>query len=129
MSNTRIEKIAGALKREVSQIIHAELSDPRIGFVTINRIELTSDLRYARVYFGILGSKSDEEKTLEGLTSAKGFIKKLIGERLKLRYVPEIIFKLDKSAEESIHISEMLENLKQPQKAKKMRRAKEGEKL
>lgn len=123
MSNARAERVAGALKREISQIIHNELRDPRIGFVTINRVDLTNDLKYAKIYFGILGSKSDEEKTVSGLTSAKGFIKKLIGERLKLRCVPDITFKLDRSVEESIHISEILEGLKKPQKSKEVKKA------
>ena len=118
MSNTRAEKVAGALKIEISQIIHDELRDPRIGFVTINRVDLTDDLRFAKIYFGILGSKSDEEKTVSGLTSAKGFIKRLLAERLKLRCVPDITFKLDRSVEESIRISEILEGLKKPQKPK-----------
>lgn len=118
MSKTRAEKVAGALKIEISLIIHNELKDPRIGFVTINRVDLTNDLRDAKIYFGILGSKSDEEKTVKGLTSAKGFIKRLVAERLKLRFCPDITFKLDRSVEESIRISEILEGLKKPQKPK-----------
>lgn len=118
MSKTRAEKVAGALKIEISLIIHNELKDPRIGFVTINRVDLTDDLRFAKIYFGILGTKSEEEKTVSGLTSAKGFIKRLVAERLKLQYVPDITFKLDRSAEESIRISEILEGLKKPQKPK-----------
>lgn len=107
----RFEKVAQELKREISAIVHNELKDPRIGFITITHLDLTPDLRYARVYFSILGDKNNKAKSLEGLKNATGFIRRKIGERIRLRYVPEIVFKLDESGEHSFRISKLLEGM------------------
>lgn len=109
---SRVEKVAEALKREISSIIHDELKDPRIGFITVLRIELTPDLRYARIYYSVLGNSKEKESTASTLEHAKGFIRKRVAQRLTLKFVPEIIFKEDRSVEESISIEEELKRLK-----------------
>ena len=113
---SRIDKVAQAIKKEVGSIIHDELNDPRLGFITIMRVDLTKDLRLVKVYFSVLGSQKQKDKAGEGLGSAAGFIRKRLGEHLKLRFVPEIIFKLDESVEYSINISEKIERLKNESK-------------
>ena len=112
MSQQRSERVAEAIRKEISQIIHNELKDPRIGFITITRVEVTDDLRYAWVYFSILGTTGDRRKTLEGLNHAAGFLRSQIGQRLRLRFTPELRFKFDRSIEYSAHIAEVLEKLK-----------------
>jgi len=109
----RHEKVVAALKREISNIVHNELKDSRLGFVTIMRVELTPDLRYARVYFSVLGEEKEQKATQEALESAKPFIRCLVAQRIKLRFVPEIRFKLDRSIEYSIRIQEELDKLKE----------------
>ena len=109
----RREKVVAALKREISNIVHDELKDSRLGFVTIMRVDLTLDLRFARVYFSVLGNEKEQKTTQEALESAKPFIRCLIAQRIKLRFVPEITFKLDKSIEYSIKIQEKLDKIKQ----------------
>lgn len=116
MSTMRLEKVTQLIKKEISEIIHNELKDPRIGFVTITRVEITPDLHQAKVYFSILGSNEDIRKTSEGLKSARSYIRKLIGKRFKLRYIPEVSFCLDKSTEYSIHISNAIEKLKEDER-------------
>lgn len=113
MNTTRLEKVARLIKKEVSEIIHRELKDPRIGFVTITKVEITRDLHRAKVYFSILGNNEDTRKTLEGLKSACNYIRRLIGRRLKLRYTPEILFCHDKSIEYSVYIDETIERIKE----------------
>ncbi len=108
----RSERVEGQLKKEISKILLEDLKDPRIGFVTITRIELTGDLRYARIYFSILGDDKVKEESLEGIKSAVGFIRKLIAERIKLRYVPELYFKLDNSIEYSINLEKTFERIR-----------------
>lgn len=108
----RVEKVANAIKKEISGIIHDELSDPRLGFITIMRVELTKDLRLAKVYFSVMGSSTQKENAKEGIESASGFIRRLVGQRIKLRFTPEIIFKLDNSIEYSIDIAEKIEKIK-----------------
>ena len=112
MKRSRIERVAQLIKEEISQIIHDELKDPRIGFITITRVELSADCQHTKVYFSVLGSETDSQKAFNALQNATGFIRKLIGDRVKLRYTPEIVFKLDKGIGYSTHISEMLDRLK-----------------
>jgi len=109
---SRVEKAAEVLKKEVSNIIHDELNDPRLGFVTITRVELSRDLRYANIFFSVLGKEEEYQKTKAALDSAIGFIRRLIAERVKLQFVPEIAFKDDRSTEYSIKIEEILREIK-----------------
>ncbi len=111
MITQRLNKVAEAIKEEVAQILQQELKDPRIGFVTITRVYVTADLQHATVYFSLLEGHGTPDKTEAGLKSAKGFIRKLVGERLRLRVTPELHFRLDSSIAETIRISKILDNL------------------
>ncbi len=115
----RSERVEGQLKKEISKILQEDLKDPRVGFVTITRIDLTGDLRYARIYFSIMGDDKAKEEGLKGLKSAIGFIRKLIAERMNLRYVPELYFKLDNSLEYSIGLEKTFERIKNEHKGDK----------
>lgn len=110
---SRHGKVSEALKREIGGIIHEELKDPRLGFITITRVELTQDLRYAKVFFSVLGKEEERQKSKEALDSALGFIRRLIAQRIRLRFVPEISFHEDRSAEYSIKIQEALDEIKE----------------
>ena len=119
---SRAERIAQALKKEVSSIIHDKLKDPRIGFVTVSRVELTQDFQYAKIFFSVLGTEKEQLDSKEALESAVGFIKRQIGRRIKLRLVPEIRFIQDKSGEYSIHIQQELDKIKELNEPRKGRR-------
>ena len=108
----RHQKVIAALKKEISSIVHDELKDARLGFVTIMRVDLTPDLRYARVYFSVLGEEKEQKATQEALESATPFIRRLIAQRIKLRFVPEINFKLDRSIEYSIKIEQEIDKIR-----------------
>ncbi len=110
---SRQDKVAVAIKREASIIIHDELKDPRLGFVTVTRVELSHDLRYAKIFFSVLGEEEDYRKTKEALDSALGYIRKLIAERINLRFAPEILFREDKSTEYSVRIQKVLDEIKE----------------
>ncbi|MBI5145396.1 MAG: 30S ribosome-binding factor RbfA [Candidatus Omnitrophica bacterium] len=109
----RQERVAEAIQKEVSIIIHDELKDPRLGFVTVTRVELTPDLRYAKIFFSVLGKDEDYKKTKEALDSALGFIRRLVAERINLRFAPEISFREDRSSEYSVKIQEILNEIKE----------------
>ncbi len=110
----RQDKVCEAIKREVSTIIQNELNDPRLlGFITITRVEMTPDLRYAKVFYSVLGKDEDYQKTRKALDSAGGFIRKLIAERVPLRFAPDLLFREDRSGEYSVRIQEVLEEVKQ----------------
>lgn len=129
---SRIDKVAEAVRQEVSIIIHDKLKDPRLGFVTVTRVEMTPDLRLAKIYFSVLGKEGDYKKTKEALDSALGFVRRLIAERINLRIAPDIMFFEDRSSEYSVRIEEVLnqikelENKPEPVKAKKKSKKKEG---
>ncbi len=112
----RAERVAEELKRHISEIIREDIRDPRVGFVTITDVEISADLKNAKVYFSVLGSKQQEEESIKGLSKATPFIRKLIGERLKLRINPELYFKLDKSIAYGIRIEKMLREIKDEEK-------------
>ncbi len=120
---SRVDKIAHAIKKEVSTIVHSELNDPRLGFVTITEVEMSPDLRVAKVSFSVLGKEEEFKKSKEALDSSSGFIRKLIAERIKLRFTPEFIFKIDKSIEYSVRVEEILNKIKENDELKKNNRA------
>ena len=113
MSIQRSERVQEALRQEISRIVHGELKDPRLGFITITGVQLTRDLRYAKVYFSVLGEAKDNSLALKGLNSAKGYIKGLIADRIKLRFTPEIDFRIDEFFDEAKKIRSVLDILKQ----------------
>ena len=109
---SRQEKLAEELRKEVSNIIQKEVKDPRLGFVTITKVEITQDLRYAKIFFSVLGEDKEYKKTRLALDSAMGFIRSLIAQRVKLRFAPEIVCKEDRSSEYSIKIQKLLDEIK-----------------
>jgi len=113
----RRERVEEAIRKEVSIILHDELKDPRLGFVTITRVELSADLRNAKIFFSVLGKEEDYKKTLAALDSALGFIRKLVAERINLRIAPEVIFRQDRASEYSVRIQEVLDEIKELNKA------------
>lgn len=125
---SRADMVAEELKREVSRIIHEELYDPRLGFTTVTRVELTPDLRFARIFFSVYGNEQQWKDTQEGLGHASGFVRRLLGERLNLRFVPEIVFKTDHSSEYGILIEQQLEEirLKETQHRTKKKKGRHG---
>ncbi len=124
--SSRRDKVAEAMKREISLIVHDELSDPRLGFVTITRVELTPDLRYAKVFYSVLGKEEEYKKSKEALDSSLGFIRKLVAERIDLRYATELVFKEDHSTEYSVRIEEILNEIKESDESKKNNPGPEG---
>ena len=85
----------------------SDLKDPRVGFVTVTRVDLTDDLRYARVYVGVLG-EDDKGPTMEALRSAAGFVRREIGRRLRLRFAPEIDFRYDVGLDATDRVAQAL---------------------
>ena len=104
----RIEKLQELIKQEMSKMLLTDLKDPRIGFVTVTDVEMTGDLREAKIYVSIMGGEDKVKSSLEGLQSALGFIRREIGQRIRLRFTPEISFALDTSLDYGDHIQKLL---------------------
>lgn len=111
MAVKRSDKVAEAIHKIVSELLIKGLKDPRIGFVTITGVKLTTDMRQATVYFTVIGTDEEKKHTEAGLGSARGFIKKEMGQALKMRFVPEIHFKYDTSVEYGYHIETILKEI------------------
>ena len=114
----RMEKVNQQIKREIGNMIqYGEISDPRLTFVTITYVDCSKDLQHARVGFSVLSNNRKEiQKVQEGLSSARGFVRKLIGQRVRLRYTPEIIFIHDDTLAYSSMIDQTLDEIKKSQK-------------
>jgi ribosome-binding factor A len=112
MTNRRPRRVAERIHEELSELLQHQTHDPRLGFVTLTGVDVTPDLRQARVYFTVLGDKSDIKETMAGLTSASGYFRRHLAQALSLRYTPELSFKPDSSLEYGLHIDNLLDSLK-----------------
>jgi ribosome-binding factor A len=113
----RTEQIGEAIREEVASIISQGLKDPRIGFVTITRAQVTPDLRHAKIFFGVLGDTAQRDKTQAGLRQAAGFIRREVGKRLKLRFTPELTFQYDVGIDATDRVARLLEETQAPESA------------
>jgi ribosome-binding factor A len=107
----RKERVAQLIKTEVSEMILKELKDPRIGFVSVTDVDVSGDLRYATVYFSVLGDEEAVKSTIAALKHATGYVRREIGNRLRLRYAPEIRFKYDEVFQRAWHLEEVIREL------------------
>ncbi len=123
MSQLRVEKVQELMKQEISEIILRELKDPRLGFITVTDVECTGDLREAKIYVSLMGSEKQIKDSWEGLQSSLGYIRREIGQRIRLRFTPELKFELDKSLDYSAHIQELLLKVHAEDEAKKAEKA------
>ena len=108
MGQLRIDKVQEFIKQEVSQIIQKDIKDPRVGFVTVTDVEMTRDLRHAKIFLSLMGSDEQKKATWEALNRALGFMRSEIGKRIRLRCTPELSLHLDKSLDYSNHIQKQL---------------------
>ena len=112
----RIDRVNEQIKREISLIIQRELSDPRLRFVSITAVDVSRDLRHAKVHFSVLGNTAQVKESQESLFRARGIIRKFIADRIVMRYIPELEFFYDRSSEYSSKIEEALEEIKNESK-------------
>lgn len=118
MGQLRVEKVQAFIKQEASKMILNELKDPRIGFVTVTQVEVTGDLRHAKIYLSLMGTDEEKAQSWQGLTKAVGFLRTEIGKRLKMRFSPELTLHLDESLDYSEKIQKLLLKLKQDEDTK-----------
>ncbi|WP_077211564.1 30S ribosome-binding factor RbfA [Bacillus dakarensis] len=109
----RSNRVGEQMKKELGEIIGRKIKDPRIGFVTVTDVQVTGDLQQAKVFISVLGDDEQKENTLKGLAKAKGFIRSEIGQRIRLRKTPEIIFEFDESIDYGNRIDSLLYQLKE----------------
>ena len=113
MPSRRQIQVADEIQQIVSVLLQRELKDPRIGFVTVTSVEVSADLKYARVFVSVMGTPEEQKETMDALTSSRGFVRREIASRMTIRHVPEIQFKQDRGAEHSERIARLLNELKE----------------
>lgn len=112
MSELRVRKMQEFIKQEVGQMLFRDLKDPRLGFITVTGVKLTGDLRDAIIYVSLYGKDEEKKASMEALNQAKGFIRREIGQRLKVYHTPSITFAEDTSLDYGMHIDGLLKKIK-----------------
>jgi ribosome-binding factor A len=113
MSVKRAHRVADLIMAEISDILLKQVRDPRVKLVTITRVKLTDDLRLAKIFFVEMGKEACDPQAKIGLERARGFMKRELGKRLQLRYVPDIMFMVDESFEYGSRIDRLLAEIRQ----------------
>lgn len=114
MKRQRLAGIEKEMARVISKVLMEEVKNPKVkGIVSVTNINVTEDLKFADVYFSIMGQENvNTDEVVEGLNQIKGFLRKRVAEEIEIRYIPEIRVKLDTSIEHAIKISKLLNDLK-----------------
>ena len=110
-NNRREDQLSGVITRELSDLMRTRMKDPRIGFASITGVELSHDLRYAKVFVSVMGSPEEQRETMRGLDSANGFLRRELAQRLTIRHVPEISFRLDESIARGARVLDLLKQV------------------
>ena len=113
----RVNRVGEQMKKELGDIISRKIKDPRVGFVTVTDVQVTGDLQQAKVYISVLGDEQQREDTLKGLAKAKGFIRTEIGQRIRLRKTPELIFEFDETKAYGNRINSLIHELQRDEQS------------
>jgi ribosome-binding factor A len=108
MTGDRMRRVDEAMREVLGAAITSELKDPRVGFITVTAVDTSPDLRQARVFVSVLGTKSERRRSLQGLQSAHGFLQRRVADELRLKHTPTLDFAYDDTAENAARINELL---------------------
>ena len=106
--NTRLERVGQLIRDEIADILRREIHDPLIGFVTLTEVEVSSDLRHAKVFFSVLGTPEQVQDSIKGLLRARKHINALLADRIDLRYIPKLRFVYDETAAKAQRMEQLL---------------------
>ncbi len=109
MAGPRMRRIDEAMREVLGEAISRDLSDPRLGFVTVTGVKTSSDLRHARVYVSVLGTDEERATTLEGLQSAHGFLQSRVSQALRIKHTPALVFDYDESVDRGMRMSQLID--------------------
>jgi ribosome-binding factor A len=116
MSSRRQQQVADLLRDEVSEIIQRQMRDPRLSFVSVTRVEMSPDMRYAKLFVSVYAPEAEQRDALQALNRASGFIRHELAPRLKMRQLPELTFRLDHSMEHAETVARLLKQIEQEPK-------------
>lgn len=112
MSGHRRARVAEEIREQIAAVIARELKDPRIGFVTVTRVEVSADLAYAKAFVSVLGDSKQRADSLSGLKQATGFVRRELGRRMRMRVLPELQFVYDKGVDATDRVARLLEQVR-----------------
>jgi ribosome-binding factor A len=121
----RQEKLGELMASDLSELIRTRVKDPRVGFASITRVEVSGDLRHAKVLVSVMGTPEEQVETMKGLKAANGFLRHEMASRLTLRYMPDLSFKLDTSIEEGARMLGLINRVTEEDRITKAEREKE----
>ena len=108
----RVNRVNSLIRQEISQLLHRQVKDPRLGnFIAVTEVSTSADLKYARVFISHIGSEEEKQETLNVLSSASGFFRRELAKRMKLRYIPELSFQWDDSLEKGDHLLQLMDSV------------------
>lgn len=110
-SEQRAARVAELVRQEIAGLLNQGVKDPRIGFVSVMHVKMSSDLRYANVYVSLMGDDKEKKSSLIGLRQATGYMRRELGKKLRLRYTPELRFFEDTTLDDAFHIDEVIKQL------------------
>jgi ribosome-binding factor A len=113
MEYQRSDRVGDLILQVIAELLRKDIRDPRVQAVTLTAVKVSKDLRHARIFFNLLGGRSDPADALAGLKSAGGFIRAKVGKQLKLRFVPEFEFAYDNTEDEAQRIDQLLKQVKE----------------
>jgi ribosome-binding factor A len=113
--NPRAKRLGEQIQRELTELLRRDVKDERIGNVTITAVNVTGDLRTARVYYLVFGKDGPDPKVQQGLTSAAGFLRNALSKALMIRYTPTLTFELDTTIEHGVRLTQLIDSLKKPE--------------
>ena len=105
----RPERVAEQIRMEIAEILQRDLKDPRVGLATCTRVQVSGDLKVAKIYVSVLGAAEDQKRTMAALEGASGFVRRLLWQRLRLRASPEVRFTFDPSVEYGIRLEKLIQ--------------------
>jgi ribosome-binding factor A len=114
----RQEKLGELIVAELSDLLRTRVKDPRVGFASITHVEVSGDLRHAKVFVSVMGSPEECQETMKGLSNASGFLRRELASRLVLRYMPDLAFKLDRSIEEGAKMLDLIRQVEEEDRQK-----------
>jgi len=112
--NPRARRLGEQIQRGLTDLLRRDVKDERIGNVTITAVNVTGDLRTARVYYLVFGKEGPDPKVQRGLESAAGFLRNALSRSLMIRHTPTLTFELDTSIEHGVHLTQLIDSLKKP---------------
>jgi ribosome-binding factor A len=118
MAGNRAARVADVIQRELADLIRNELKDPRVGFASIVKVEVSADIRHAKVYVSVLGDEKQQKESIRALQNAAGFLRSEVGRALQIRYTPELHFVLDESIAHGVRIAQLLVQIQEESREK-----------